>query len=82
MGMLTSSLDYIKSLVLTKYLGRVIILVLAMLSGWLLKAGVDPATCATWIEATRALLEALAPVLIAWVLGVIRHKIALATPVK
>lgn len=70
-------LDRLKKLVLEKWIGRLIVLALAAASGWLIKQGFDAQAVATWIEATRALLEAAIPLVIAWILSLVRYKIAL-----
>lgn len=71
---------WLKKMLLEKWVGRLIVLALAAVSGWLAKLNVDEATIATWVEATRALLEVLLPILVAWIFGSARLKLALNTP--
>lgn len=71
--------NWAQKALLEKWLGRIIVLGLAALSGFLIKQGLDQALVSTWVEATRPLLESLIPLILAWILGLIRHKIALNT---
>lgn len=71
-------LNWLKKQLLEKWIGRLIVIACAALSGWL--AHFVPAdVAANFAEAFKALAEAALPLLIAWLLGVIRHQKALAT---
>jgi len=64
---------------LEKALGRVIILALASLSGYL-SAFVPANILQDWVSATQRLAEILLPLALAWLLGKIRFSRALNTP--
>ena len=70
---------WLKSALLEKWIGRAIIMGLTYLSAWMSQMGIPEAVAAGWVEATRKLLEVILPLVIAWLLGMARQKIALNT---
>lgn len=68
---------WIQKTLLEKWLGRAIVLFLAWMSGYLLQVGLPEQVVTDWISATKPLIEALLPLLLAWLLATLRYKIAL-----
>ena len=68
---------WLKSALLEKWVGRAIIMGLTYLSAWMSQIGIPEAVAAGWVEATGELLKVILPLLIAWLLGMARQKIAL-----
>ena len=77
-------MDWVYKQILEKWAGRVIVLALAAVSGWLAKLNIDTSIIVNWVDATKALLEIVLPLLFAWLLGKVRLNKALNTepPVK
>lgn len=74
-------MEWLKTLLIEKWAGRAVAMLLAMASGFLVKQGIDQATVTSWVSATAELVTAALPVAVAMVLGWLRHKTALETPV-
>lgn len=74
-------MEWLKKILIEKWIGRAVAMLLAMASGFLVKQGIDQAVVAGWVSATTELISAALPVIIAMVLGWLRHKTALETPV-
>ena len=75
--MLTWIFDKLKTSLLEKWLGRLVVVGLAALSGFLISQGLDATVTATWIQATQDLLIQAIPIIIAWLFGLLRYNIAL-----
>ena len=70
-------MEWLKKILIEKWLGRLIVVGLAALGGYLIKVGFPADAVNNWIEATKAVVEAGIPILIAWLLGTLRYKVAL-----
>ena len=74
-------LDWLKKMILEKWAGRAIVMLLTLIGGYM--ANYFPAdVTANFIEALKVVLETALPLIIAWLLGMARQKVALDTPVK
>lgn len=74
---------WLKSALLEKWAGRALIMGLTYVSAWLSQMGIPEAVAAGWVEATKKLLEVVLPLILAWLLGMARQKVALnALPPK
>lgn len=70
------NLPFIKPL-LEKAIGRLVVLALAAAGGWLASLNLPADITANWLATTKALIEAGVPLLLAWLLGLTRYRIAL-----
>lgn len=71
-------LGWLKKLVLEKWLGRAILVAAAAASGYMVnKLGLPADSVANWVDASKELLAAALPLLVAWLLGMARQKVAL-----
>lgn len=76
-------LDWLKKMILEKWAGRALVMLLTLLGGYLAKYLPADVT-ANLIEALKAAAEAALPLILAWLLGMARQKVALdkMPPVK
>lgn len=72
-------MEWLKKILIEKWLGRALAMLLAMISGALVQNGIDQAIVTGWVNATMELLTAAIPVVVAMILGWLRHKTALET---
>ena len=78
-----SFLDDLKTFIITKVAGRVLVLALAALAGWMLKANLPADLVTNWIDATTALAQTAIPIIVAAAISYARHQAALySTPPK
>jgi len=71
-------IKWIQKLFLGSWLGRIVTLGLAAASGWLInQLGAPADLVADWVAASQKLIEAILPLLIAWLLGSARFNFAL-----
>jgi hypothetical protein len=73
-------MDWLKKLLVEKWIGRLLATALAGLSGILVSLGVEEAVVTGWVNATNQLLVAVVPIIISLILDHLQHKIALRTP--
>lgn len=74
-------MDWLKKILVEKWLGRLLTVALASLGGVLGSLGVEQAVIDGWINASNQLLVSVLPIIIALVLQWVQHKVALDTPV-
>ena len=72
-------MNWLKNILIEKWLGRLLTVALASLGGVLASLGVEQAIVTGWIDATSQLVGALLPILIAIILDQLQHKVALKT---
>jgi hypothetical protein len=75
-----SMMDWLKKILIGKYVGRLATVGLGALGGFLVAKGLDKAVVDNWIQATQQLGSDAIPIIIALVLDQLQHKAALATP--
>ena len=71
-------MNWLKKILIEKWLGRLLTLGVAALGGVFVGMGVDQGISATWVSATTDLVSALLPIVIAIVMQWIQHRVALA----
>lgn len=70
--------DWLKKLVLEKWLGRAILVAAASASGYMVnELGLPADPVVHWIDASKELLNVALPLAVAWLLGMARQKVAL-----
>ena len=73
-------MNWLKKILVEKWIGRLIAIGLAAAGGFLVANGVEQSVVESWVTATQNLLTDALPILIAIILDQIQHRVALHTP--